>query len=103
MLRLAVAFLILALSVMGAATYDITLYQSAYLGGTELKAGEYRLTVDGEKLVFKNGKDSVEANVKVENLNEKVRSTALVLDQRGDKLQIVAVMLKGTSTRLVVR
>ena len=103
MIRFALMFLVLALSAMSAETYTLEIYQPVYLGGQELKAGEYRLDVQGDNMTLKKGKLAVESKVKVETLAEKARATALVCDKVGDRLEISAIQLKGTTTKLVVQ
>jgi hypothetical protein len=103
MIRFAATFLILALSVMSAETYTLDIYQPVYLGGKELKTGEYRLDVQGDHMTLKKGKLALESKVKVETLAEKARATALICDRVGDKLEISAIQLKGTTTKLVVQ
>lgn len=96
-------FLVLALSVMSAETYWLQIYQPAFLGGQELKTGEYKLDVEGDKLTLKKGKVAVEAKVKVESLEQKARATTLVCEQVGDRLVIGAIQLRGSTTKLVVQ
>jgi hypothetical protein len=96
-------FLVLALSVISAETYTLDIYQPVYLGGKELKAGEYRLDVQGDSMTVKKGKFAIESKVKVETLAAKARATALVCDNVGDKLHISAIRLKGSTTQLVVQ
>jgi len=102
MIRFAIAFLVLALSVVSAETHWLTIYQPTYLGGKELSAGEYKLNVQGDKLTVTRGKFVVESKVKAEPLPEKARSTKLVCQQVGDKLELNAIQLKGSTTKLVV-
>ena len=103
MIRFALMFLALALSVMSAETYTLDIYQPVFLGGKELKTGEYTLDVRGDTMTVKKGKLAVESKVKVETLAEKARATALVCDNVGDKLHISAIQLKGSTTKLVVQ
>ena len=103
MIRLAGMFLVLALAVMSAETYWLKVYEPVYLGGTELKTGEYRLDLQGDKLTFKNGRLAVESTVKVEPLERKANSTTLVCQKVGNRLEISAIQLKGSKTKLVVQ
>jgi hypothetical protein len=103
MIRFAAMFLVLALSVMSAETYWLQIYQPMYLGGKELKTGEYKLDLQGDKVTLKKGKVAVESKVKVETLDQKARSTTLVCNQVGDKLEVNAIQLKGSTTKLVVQ
>jgi hypothetical protein len=103
MIRFAAMFLVLALSAMNAETFWLQIYQPVYLGAKELKTGEYKLDLQGDKLTFKMGKLAVESKVKVESLEKKARTTTLVCEQVGDKLVIGAIQLKGRTTKLVMQ
>ena len=102
MLRIAIALLTVALSVASAKSYTVNLFQPAVLAGTELKTGEYKLELDGNKIQIKNGKLLVEANVTVENAPERNRSTSLRLEDEGGRLHIKEIRLGGTNMKLVV-
>ena len=103
MIRFAVAFLVLALSVVSAETHWLNIYQPTYIAGQELRAGEYKLEVEGDKLTITKGKLVVEAKVKAEPRSQKVQSTRLVCQQVGDKLEVNSIQLKGSMTDLVVQ
>jgi hypothetical protein len=50
----------LALSMaMAAEQYDVTLLDPVSVGKTELKAGDYKVEMQGDKAVFTNGKKTV--------------------------------------------
>lgn len=88
-------------SLVQAKSYTVTLFQPSVVGGTELKAGSYRLEVDGEKAVIKGAKQSAEAAVKVETTEQKFGAT-VVRYQNGDgKYRVTEIRLGGTSTKLV--
>jgi hypothetical protein len=99
MKKLMIAFATLTLAVASAATrYNVTLFQPSVINGTELKPGEYKVEVAGEKAVFKQGKKTVEANVRIED-NEKKYATNTVRYTEGSKVQ--EIHLGGTHTKLV--
>jgi len=102
MLRIAIALLTVALSIASAKSYTVNLFQPAVLAGTELKTGEYKLELDGDKIQLKNGKVLVEANVKVENAPERNRSTSMRLEDEGGRLHVKEIRLGGTNMKLVV-
>ena len=102
MLRIAVALFTVALSVASAKSYTINLYQPAVLAGTELKTGEYKLELDGDKIQVKNGDVLAEANVKVENTPERNRTTSMRLEDESGRLHIKEIRLGGTNMRLLV-
>jgi hypothetical protein len=99
-----VAFAILALAAAFAGTvpsvhsYRITLAQPTMVNGTELKPGEYKLTVDAAKITLVKGKESVESNVKIETADKKFDDTAL----RFSGNVLAEIRLGGTKTRIVL-
>jgi hypothetical protein len=94
------AFATLALAAASAAEkYTITLFSPSIIGGQELKAGEYRLVVDNNKLSIKDGKRLIEADVKVESEAKKFDSTAV--RYVGDK-QVSEIRVGGSKTKLVL-
>jgi hypothetical protein len=95
--------MMLAVSAMAGETYWLKIYQPVYFGGQELKSGEYRLDLDGDKAVLKSGKLSAESKVKLEVLGEKASATTLECEKVGEKLQISAIQLKGSAKKLVVQ
>lgn len=100
--KLILAFLLLALAVASAKTYSVTLFGPAVVAGTELKAGEYKLTLsDGNKVVMTNGKASVESVVKVEESETKYSSTSIRVNNEGGKARVQQIRLGGTKLRLV--
>ena len=81
--------------------YNITLHQITMVAGTELKPGDYKIQVDGEKATITSGKKSVEAAVKVENGDQKYGSTTVRYLTGGAMYQIDEIRVGGTKTKLV--
>ena len=81
-------------------TYNVRLYAPAMVGGTELKAGEYRVEVNDQTAVIKGSNLKKEAAVKVETADSKYDTTTVRLSQ-GEKPQIQEIRLGGTKTKLV--
>lgn len=99
MKKLLIAFATVALAVASAATkYNITLFQPSMINGTELKPGDYKVEVEGNKAVFKQGKKTFEAPVKVEETSDKY-GTNTVRYIEGSHVQEIRV--GGTHTKLV--
>lgn len=103
-----VAFAILALVVASAgtvpapgSTFRLNLSQTSVVKGSELKAGEYEVSLGAEKATFKLGKTNVEAPVKIETSPEKFRSTAVRYTTENGKAVISEIRVGGTSTRLL--
>jgi hypothetical protein len=99
--KFVLTFAILALAVASAATYRVTLFQPSVVKGNELKAGDYRLNVQNDKVTIVNGKHSVEVPVKIENVEQKYDSTAVRYSDEGGKTTISEIRLGGTKTKLV--
>ncbi|HYW48889.1 MAG TPA: hypothetical protein VE959_38855 [Bryobacteraceae bacterium] len=105
--KLVLTFVILALAVATAGTvpgvgnYKLTLLQPSVVNGTELKAGDYRLSLANDMVKIVSGKLSVEVPVKVETADQKFDSTAIRYTDKGGKAAISEIRLGGTKTRLV--
>jgi hypothetical protein len=102
MKKLIVTFVCLAVMVASAAaTHRVTLFQPSLVSGTELKPGEYKLDLQENKVVIRQGKTSVEAQVKVETGDQKFNSTSVRYAAEGGKYRVQEIRLGGTNTKLV--
>jgi hypothetical protein len=101
MKRLLFAFATLALVVASAKTYSVTLFQASTVAGKELKPGDYRLQVNGDKAVITNGSQSAESQVKVETGEAKYSSTSVRYANAEGKFRIQEIRLGGTKMKLV--
>jgi hypothetical protein len=82
-------------------TYQVTLTEAATVNGTALKAGDYRVTVNADKVTFVMNKVSNEFAAKVEN-GEKKFGTNQVQYQHVDKqTTIKEICLGGSKTKLI--
>lgn len=82
-------------------SYRVTLFQSSNVNGTELRPGDYKLELADNKAVISKGKQSVEAEVKVETAESKFSSTSVRYQSVDGKMKIREIRLGGTNTRLV--
>lgn len=80
----------------------VTLFQPSTLNGVDLKPGEYKVQVDGEKLTLQNGKSKAEATVKSEQNGEKFGSTTIRYNNGDGKMKITEIRIGGTTTKLLV-
>jgi len=102
MKKILLSFATLALAVASAApSYRVTLFQPSMVNGTELKPGEYKVTLSDNKAVISSGKTSVEATVKTETADSKFSSTTVRYSNGGGKYQVQEIRLGGTTTKLV--
>lgn len=98
--KLSLGFAILALGVASAASsYKITLPSDTWAGDTQLKAGDYKVQVEGDKATFMQGKTSIQVVASVETAAKKFSDTTL--ESSGTKLQ--AIDIGGTTTKIVIK
>lgn len=70
-------------------TKTINITQAAKVGKTDLKAGEYRLLIDGEKVTVQKGKQVVaECQGKWEERSEKSAYDAVLLGENGQVKEV---------------
>jgi hypothetical protein len=95
-----VAFAGLALA--STKSYTLSLFFPVKLGTTELKAGDYKLEVENNRIVLRSGKVRSEAAVRVEESGTRYNTTSVrVTGESGDQ-HIQEIRLGGTHTKLVV-
>ncbi|SRR5579883_264557 len=98
-----IAIGVAGLSIASAKTkaYSIELFEPAMLGSTALPPGEYRVEVDGDKAVVRNGKLHGEAPVKIENTDTKYSTTTVQFANSDGKMHIQEIHVGGSKTKLV--
>ena len=102
MKKFILGFATFALALSSAAeAHRVTLYSPAIVNGKELKPGDYRLELDGSRAVLKKGKDVVEANVRLENSEQKYGTTAVRFLNGDGKYTVNEIRLGGTKTKVV--
>jgi hypothetical protein len=100
--KLMLSFGTLALAIASAAShYQFSLFQPSFVAGKELKAGDYKIELNGDKATIKAGKQSLEAPVKVENGTEKFPETSVRYSNADGKMTVTEIRLGGTSTKLL--
>ena len=100
-IKFCVMLLTAAMVFASAESYSVTLFQPSVVSGTELKAGQYKLTIDGDKATIVKGKEKVEAAVKVETSDTKFDKTSVRYTDMGGKSKVQEIRLGGTMTRVV--
>jgi hypothetical protein len=99
--RLVLLVSVVSLAVASAANaFRVELYQPTTVNGTTLKVGEVKIEVKDNKVTLKQGKTSVDANVKVENATSKFLYTAVGYKDGGNH-EIRDITVGGTTTRLI--
>ena len=100
--RFTLTALVFAVAALGATAHRITLDKPAVVNGTELKAGEYRLEINGDKVTISNKKTSVDTSARVESAAEKYRSTTVCCLGDNGKYNLQEIRVGGTNQKLVV-
>jgi hypothetical protein len=94
-------FVVLALAASAASSHTVTFFQPSTVSGTELKAGDYKLMMENDKVVIQKGKEKVEATVKVESADSKYASTSVRYSDQNGKMKVTEIRLGGTNTKLL--
>jgi hypothetical protein len=103
MTKFMLTFAILALGVAGAApkAYHITLADHAWVGGNELKAGDYKVEIDGDKILIISGKKQIEVTGKVEQNARKFDTNSVVVADANSRPTVSEIDLGGTTTKIL--
>ena len=95
-------FLVAGLAIASARSYTVNLFETATVGTTELKPGEYKIEVNDQKAVIRKGKVQTESTVKVEEAETKFDNTVVRYVNSADgKIRIQEIRIGGTKTKLV--
>ena len=101
MKKLLLTFVLLGGAVASAKTYDITLHTPATIGASQLKGGDYKLELKGDRVRLKNGTMVEEFPVQVENESRKFDTTSITTSSQGGTTRIEEIRLGGTTVKLV--
>ena len=96
-LTITLAALALAAASAAPAHYSLTLSTAQWVGDKQLKPGDYKVEVSGDKAVFKTGKTVVEVPATVQKNDKKYSLTTY---QATDS-KIQEIDLGGTTTKIV--
>ncbi|HXS95989.1 MAG TPA: hypothetical protein VN736_15395 [Candidatus Limnocylindrales bacterium] len=102
--KLVIGFILFALALSFAGTvpsnrtYTITIAQPTVVNGTQLKAGDYKLSMGQDKITLVLGKSTVDVPAKFEANEKKFEDTALRLVSGA----LVEIRLGGTKTKIVL-
>jgi hypothetical protein len=103
MKKLLVMFATLAIVVASAAdkTYHITLNDRASVNGTQLKPGDYKVHLEGDKAILKMGKTVIEAPARIQTADHKFDTTSVAIANPSSQPTISEIRIGGTNTRIV--
>jgi hypothetical protein len=101
--RFTLCFASLALLASAAPVYKVTLTEPAVIAGSAVKAGDYRIVVNGDKATLTTGKVSLEVPVKVESGTQKFHYTSVESRAEKGKNLVDDIQIGGTTTTLVFK
>jgi hypothetical protein len=101
MKKLFVLFAATVALAVAAQTHRVTLFQESMINGATLKPGDYKMTLDANKVVIEKGKDRVEAQVSVETADTKFGATSVRYQNGDGKYRVKEIRIGGTSTKLI--
>jgi hypothetical protein len=91
-----------SLGIASAKSFDVVLSARAMAGNTELRAGEYKLKVEGSQAVFtdQQSSKSFAVPVKIENRDRKFDRTIVESSNQNGMDNIQTIQLGGSTTTL---
>ena len=97
---------LLAIALLGAAmasakTYTVTVNGPAAIGNSQVKGGDYKLELKGDRVLLKDGKMVDEFPVQVQNESRKFDSTSITYSSQDGTTRIEEIRLGGTTVKLV--
>ena len=101
MRKVVFSFAVLGLALASAKSYQMTLSTPVVAGNTELKAGNYEVSVSGQNAVITGWKTESKTPVRVETVDAKFAATSVKYKVEGGKKQIQEIQLGDSKTRLV--
>ena len=99
--KAALLFAVAGLAIASASSYSVTLFQPALFGKTEVKPGQYKVEVNDQTAVIRQGKLQGESPVKVEQNDVKYDTTTVRYGTVDGKSHIQEIRIGGTKTKLV--
>jgi hypothetical protein len=96
------ALTLASFGIASAKSYDITLGSPAQVGATQLKAGEYKVKVEGTNAVLTDMHDmkSYTVPVKIEHAGQKFGQTSVNTRNQNGVEQVFEITLGGSDTKL---
>jgi hypothetical protein len=85
-----------------ASTYHVRISDPTWVGQSQLKPGDYQVTVDGDKVTFKMGKNVVAVPAKVETNTAKFSDTQMDIKTENGQAQLKELDLGGTKSKIVL-
>jgi hypothetical protein len=94
--------LLATMAFASAKSFTVSFLVPATVGGTELRAGDYKFELQDQKIVIKHGRQTTEAAVKVETGDAKYSSTTVRYNMADGKNKVEEILVGGTNMKLVL-
>jgi hypothetical protein len=79
-------------------TYKVSLLQNSIVDGKQLKAGDYKIEINGSTATLKQGKKAIEVPAREETSSNKFAVTEIQFDNKNDLQEI---HVGGTTTTII--
>ncbi|MCS7026712.1 MAG: hypothetical protein NZV14_18085 [Bryobacteraceae bacterium] len=100
--KFVIGFLVLTLAIASAAeTYRVTIFQPSMVAGKQLKPGDYKITVEGDKAILSQGRVAVEAPAKLETVEKKFNNTSVHYTNVDGKMQVQEIRIGNSNKKIV--
>ena len=87
---------------MAASTHHVTITSPTWLNGTELKPGDYRVQLEGNKATIRGKETNIEVPATVSEAAHKYPTTSFRSDNINGKQQLEEIQFGGTKTKIVL-
>jgi hypothetical protein len=86
---------------VAASGYHLTISNPTWVNGNELKPGDYRVQVEGDKVMIKNRDTDVETSAKMQTADKKFPVTSVRSDNVNGQQQLKEIDFGGSKTAIV--
>jgi hypothetical protein len=86
-----------AITAFAASSYKVNILEDTVVEGKQVKAGDYKISVENNMAVFKHGKDSIEVPAHTEQAPAKFSSTSVKYVDKS----INEIHVGGSTTKIV--
>ncbi len=102
--NLIITFVVFAVALAWAASgHTVNFAKPAVVGSTEIKPGDYKLELNGNKATLTKGKTTVEADVTVEEGGSKFLQTSACCLGEDGKYRLQEIRVGGTNTKITFK
>lgn len=85
-----------------ASSYHVRIADPTWVGQTQLKAGDYEVKVEGDKVTFKQGKNVISVPAKVVTNASKFSDTQMDIKTENGQAKLKELDLGGTKSKIVL-